>query len=419
MRELDQLIVDAVAHENLPFAVAAVANAQGVLWEGSAGEANGSRAAGPDTVFRLFSQTKAIGGLAAMILVDRRQLSLETPVASVLPEFNAIQVLESMGPDGPVFRAPRRPVTLRHLLTHTSGLAYSEWYTCRGGEQAMNVKQHAYHEAIGSQHILNETFASLMSYPLAFDPGDGFVYGVGYEWLGLVVQGVDGRSIDRFCQEEIFEPLGTRDTMFEPDDARDRVAAIMLRGDDGHFAEFDAPAAFGATSVPAAHPEFYGMGQALYGTAPDYVRFLRMVLNRGELDGQRVISPETAELMMVNQMGDMSVPSTMKTNAPPLLDDVEWFPGTRVTHTAAFFRNESDIPDMRSAGSLTWAGFMNTHFWVDPAKDIAAVLMTQSLPFCEPGFMETYADFERAVYQEFAGSSAPGATADPVKVTSA
>ena len=382
MSELDEVLYDAVARQDVPFAVAMVANGRGVLWQGSAGQASAARAAGPDTLFRLFSMTKAVGSLAAMILVDRGLLALETPVDSVLPEFKDIRVLESVGPDGPVMRPLRRPVTLRHLLTHTSGLAYPS-----------HRKQAAYMKATGAPHVLTGTLASLKSFPLMFDPGEDFAYGIGHDWAGRMVERIDGLPIDRFCQEEIFGPLGMTDTYFEPDAARDRLADLKLRAQDGQFTEYEL--------APPPHPEFYGMGQALYGTAPDYMRVLRLVLNRGELDGQRVISPETTELMMVNQIGDLSVP-VMPSDVPEMSAGIAFIPGIRMTHTAGFYRNEADIPGMRSAGSLTWAGFLNTHYWVDPAKDVAAVLMTQSLPFWDARFMSTYQAYERAVYRQLA-----------------
>lgn len=184
------------------------------------------------------------------------------------------------------------------------------------------------------------------------------------------------------------------DTFFELDGTRDRLADLKLRGEDGRFADFEF-------AVPVPHPEFYGMGHALYGTAPDYLRFLRMVLGRGELDGRRVISSETAELMMVNQMGELSMP-VMKSTSPEISVDVDFFPGTRKTWTAGFMRTEADIPGMRSGGSLSWAGAANTHYWIDPVNDVAAVFMTQSFPFCEPRFMDTYVAYERAVYRQFA-----------------
>jgi len=394
---LDRLLADAVARQDLPFAVAMVANRNGVVWRGSAGQATPSRAAAPDTLFRIFSMTKGIGSLAALILVDRGLLSLETRVASVLPEFSDIQVLESISRDGLVLRPPRRPVTLRHLLTHTAGFAYGTW----------NTNQAAYHEFTGMPHVLTGTLASLY-YPLHFDPGEDFSYGIGLDWAGRVIERIDGRRIDHFCQEEIFRPLGMVDTAFEPEAAaRDRLADLKARGEDGQFAVTELS--------PTRYPEFYGLGGSLYSTAPDFIRFMRMVLNRGELDGQRMISPETIELMTVNQIGEMSVP-VMKPVVPWRSADVDFFPGTRMTHTIGFFRNEADIPGMRSAGSLTWAGAANTHYWIDPVNDVAAVLMTQSFPFLEPRFMDTYTAYERAVYQHLAESAKPSPANTAAKV---
>ncbi len=383
MSQIDQIIADAVARKDLPFAVAMVANSRDVLWEGRVGKINATRPAGPDTSFRLFSMTKAIGSLAALIMIERGKIALETPVVEVVPEFGALQVLESMGPDGPVFRPPRRQATLRHLLTHTSGLMYGEYEPSKLLE---------WQESIKAPHILAGTLDSMNYYPLMFDPGDDWAYGVGLDWVGRIIQILDGRSIDRFVTEEILEPLGMRHTFFEADQCGDSLADLVLREPDGTIGQTELP-------LPS-HPEIYGMGQSLLSSAPDYIRFLRMVLNHGELEGTRVVSRAGIEPMFVNQIGDLSV-KVLKSLRPAVAVDAEFFAGYRKTHTIGFVRLEEAVPGMRGAGSLTWAGLCNTHFWVDPEKDLAVVLMTQSLPFCEQPFMATYAAFEREVYRKF------------------
>jgi Beta-lactamase class C and other penicillin binding proteins len=141
------------------------------------------------------------------------------------------------------------------------------------------------------------------------------------------------------------------------------------------------------------------MGHALYSTAPDYMRFLRMYLNKGQLDGKRLLSEKGVETLLSNQIGDIKV-GMLKTVVPALTADAEFFPGRKKTHSMAFMRIEEDVPGMRSAGSQFWAGVLNTHCWFDPKKNIAAVLMTQSLPFVEPRFMGVYDRFERAVYAQ-------------------
>jgi methyl acetate hydrolase len=383
MNELDIVLRDAVAREDVPFAVAMICNRNGTLWSGSAGEALPGQTASPETVFRLFSMTKAIGGLAAMLLVDRSQLSLDSEVASILPDFADMQVLESIGSDGARMRPPTRQATVRHLATHTSGLAYEFW----------NAAAQQYQEVSGVPSILTGTKAALR-YPLTFDPGERWDYGIGIDWLGLVVEAIDGRPIRQFVEEEIVQPLGMNDTGFEPDPAwQHRLAAAKMRGEDGRFGPFEI--------APPPNPEVYGMGHALYGTAPDYLRFLRMVLNRGQLDGRRLLSENSVDAMLANHIGPLSVP-VLKTVAPPLTADVDILPGTRKTHGIAFMRFEEGAPGLRGPGSHGWAGVLNTHYWIDPARDLAAVLMTQSLPFVEPRFMNTYEAFERATYQHMA-----------------
>ncbi|MCF6234045.1 MAG: beta-lactamase family protein [Rhodobacteraceae bacterium] len=378
MTGIKSVLTDAVAAQDVPFVVAMTANSQGVIFSGAAGDAASGRAAAEDTAFRIFSMTKAIGALAAMILVDRGRLRMDIPVADILPAWNDLQVLDGFDGDTPILRAPKTTATLRHLATHTSGLEYEFW----------NPDVPKFLKATGLATVLSGRKASLM-YPLTFDPGTRWGYGIGIDWLGQVVEAVDGRSIDQFCREEIFEPLGMGNTAFEPDGMEARMSDVSIRGEDGKFAPFKI--------APPPKPEFYGMGHALYSTAPDYLRFLRMVLNGGELDGNRVLSADAIQQMLADQMRGLEF-RPMISVAPPLTADVDLFPGEKATHSFAFLRNEVAVPGKRSAGSLGWAGVCNTHYWIDPAKDVAAVIMTQSLPFVEPPMLKTYDAFERAVY---------------------
>jgi CubicO group peptidase (beta-lactamase class C family) len=357
------------------------ANADGVIWSGAAGERAPGQAAALDTVFRIFSMTKAVGSTAAMILMDRGKLKPDTTVESILPEFAEIKLLEGFGPDGPTLRAPRIKVTARHLATHTSGFAYEFW----------NANMARYMEATGAPTILSG-LTMAMNYPLQFEPGERWDYGIGIDWLGRMIEKIDGRRIDQFCKEEIFDPLGMPDTRFEVEPhMAPRLAGVSIRGDDGKFAPFDL--------APPSHPEFYGMGHALYSTAPDYTRFLRLYLNKGQLDGRRILSAAGMESMTTNQIGNTPIPC-LKTVAPAITADFELFAGKRKSHNIAFMRLDEDIPGMRHAGSQGWAGVLNSHYWFDPKAGITGVLMTQSLPFAEPRFLDTYQKFERATYRQ-------------------
>jgi methyl acetate hydrolase len=375
---LQQVLVDSVAASDVPFVVAMAARHDGVSFSGAAGEAASGRKAAEDTLFRIFSMTKAIGSTAAMILIDRGKLDADTPVQDILPEFAEIRVLDGYDGDKPRFHAPKTKATLRHLATHTSGIEYEFW----------NADVVTFMERTGHPSILSGLKSS-MFYPMMTDPGTRWGYGPSIDWLGLCVEKVSGLSIVDFCQREIFEPLGMSNTYFEvPESEQHRLAAVRIRGADGHFGPIEV--------APPSKPEVYGMGHCLYSTAPDYLRFLRMFLNRGELDGRRVLSKMGVDWMLADQMRGLTL-RRMVTSSP-LTDDFEPFPGTRVTHSFGFMRNEADIPGMRSAGSLAWAGVLNSHYWFDPVKDVAAVIMTQSLPFVEPRYLKTYEAYERAVY---------------------
>ena len=373
---MDRILSDAVAARDVPFVVAMSANAQGVTYSGSAGQAAEGRAAGEDTVFRIFSATKAIGSLAATIMIDRGKMSMDTPVADVLPDWNGLRVLDGWDGDTPLMRAPRTTATMRHLATHRSGLEYEFWCP----ETAR------YLEATGHPGILSGTKASL-GYPLMYDPGERWGYGPGIDWLGQAVEALDGRRMDRFCREEIFDPLGMDDTVFEPDALADRLATVQMRGEDGDFGPFEL--------APPPSPEVYGMGHCLYSTAPDYIKFLRMILNGGELNGNRILSQGAFAAMLENQM-EGKLFERMVTAAPQVTADVVLPEGT--THSFAAVRSEADVPGRRKSGTQSWAGVCNTHYWVDRSSDVAGVIFTQSLPFVEEPYMRTYKAFETAVY---------------------
>jgi methyl acetate hydrolase len=385
MSELDDVIRTAVERQDVPFAVAMVGGRDGVRWSGSAGEARPGVPAASNTIFRIYSMTKAVGSTAAMILMDRGKLDPDTPVAEILPEFAKKQVLEGFDAEGkPLMRPPRTQATVRHLATHTSGLTYEFW----------NAELQRYMESTGQPSILSGLREGL-DYPLMFDPGDRWEYGIGIDWLGQVVEKVDGRAIDDFCRDELFLPLGMQDTRFEVEpDMVPRLSSVRMRGEDGFFAGFEL--------APPSRPAFYGMGHALYSTAPDYMRFLRMYLNKGQLDGHRILSEAGLARLLTNQIGDTSI-APLKTAAPSITADAEFFPGRKKSHSMGFQRIDEDVPGMRSAGSQFWAGVCNTHFWFDPKKDVIGIIMTQTLPFVEPRFMGLYEAFERGVYRTLAG----------------
>ncbi len=377
---LDLALQKMVDDGGLPYAVAAIGTKSAALWSGAAGQHAKDTPASEDTIFRIVSMTKAIGSTAALILADRGLLDWDMPVDEVLPEFGDLTVIDQ-GSHGRVLRPARTKATLRHLATHTSGLAYEFWDGDIGRWLADT----------GTPSIVSGQRAAL-AYPLAFDPGARWQYGGGVDWLGMVIAAIDGRPIDRFCAEEIFRPLGMTSTTFElaPDD-RHRLGFVAARTQDGHLGE----------SVlnldPPANPEFYGMGHALYSTAADYLRFLRMWLGNGALDGVRILRETTAADALRNQIGDLRI-IPRSTAFPAAVADLDPMPGVELSHSLLAARTEQAVTGRRGVGSQFWGGVLNTHFWFDPTNDLAGVLMTQVVPFLDPLVMKNLAEFERLSY---------------------
>ena len=365
---------------DVPGVVAAAANADGVIFEGGFGTRN--LATGEpmtaDTVVWIASMTKAITGTAAMQQVERGRLSLDGDIAAVLPELGRVQVLEGFDAGGkPRLRAPKRALTLRHLLTHTSGYAYDMW----------NPDIARYMEATGTPGIISCKNTAL-ALPLAFDPGDRWEYGISSDWAGKAVEAVSGQKLDRYLQEEVFQPLGMTDTAFRIGDAqRKRLAKIHARTPEG-FVVTD-------TELPQ-DPEFHMGGGGLYGTVGDYLKFAQMILHGGAFNGVRVLKPETVAEMSRNAMGDL-VCNPMKTAAPSLSNDVDFIAGMQ--WGLSFVINPEPLPTGRSAGSLAWAGLANSYYWIDPVKRVAGVYATQILPFFDQKAVAAFEGFERAVYQ--------------------
>jgi methyl acetate hydrolase len=376
---LQKALDDSVTAGRVPFVIGMTGNAKGVTFAGASGDAAPGMKAAPDTVLKIFSMTKGIGSTAAMMLIEQGKMDFNTPVQDVLPEFAEIRVLEGWDGDNPKMRAPKVKATARHLATHTSGLEYEFWRP-EVGEYLAKTKRPS---------ILAGTKAALF-YPMMTDPGTRWGYGPSVDWLGLMVEKISGQRIDVFLKQNLFEPLGMKDTDVEVrPHMQARLAGVKARGEDGKFGDF--------AIAPPSNPEVYGMGHSLYSTTQDYMRFLRMFLNNGALDGNRVLKESTVARMLENQMGPLKF-EKMVTAAPPITADVDPFEGTTKTHSFGFLRNEADIPGRRRAGSQSWAGVLNTHYWFDPTADLAGLIMTQTLPFVEPPFMASYDAFEKAAY---------------------
>ena len=383
-RSVDAILSEAVAEGAVPGVVAGVTSAENDLYLAGFGERvlGGGDEMTTDTVGWIASMTKALTGAAAMQLVEQDRLDLDSPAASVIPYLGEVGVLEGFDDDGkPRTRPPRRAITLRHLLTHTTGFSYEIW------SDAIVRFQ----EATGTPGIISCENAALTT-PLLFDPGDRWDYGINIDWAGKMVEAVSGQSLGGYLQENLLGPLAMNDTAFRiTDEMRARLAKIHQRGEDGALEpqmELEIP----------QDPEFEMGGGGLYGTVGDYLRFIRMILNRGRANGEQVLKPETVDMMSRNQMGDVRV-CELKTAIPPLSHNAEFFPGLPKSWGLSFMINDEEAPTGRSAGSLGWAGLANSFFWIDPTKGIGGAYLTQVLPFIDEKSFPLYTAFERAAYE--------------------
>ena len=385
---VDEVLRQAAETKEVPGVVAVAANSDGVIYEGAFGKrdlANGTYMTA-DSVFWIASMTKALTATAAMQLVEQGKLQLDEPISKVLPELAAPQVLEGFDDKGqPKLRPAKRPITLRQLLTHTAGFTYDLW----DADTAQYVK------AANLPGIISCKNAALTT-PLAFDPGDRWMYGINIDFAGKAVEAVSGQGLNVYLREHIFQPLGMKDTDFViGPDQKKRLVTVHARKPDGGL----DPIEFG---VPQ-EPEFFMGGGGLYGTGRDYLAFLQMLMHGGEFNGARLLRPETVAQMSKNNIGDVNISRVvLKTTAPPSTPDVDMgqlFPGQDIKWGLSFLINPQEGPAGRSGGSLSWAGLANTYFWVDPSKHVAGVILTQVLPFVDPRVLSLYGKFESGVYK--------------------
>jgi methyl acetate hydrolase len=380
--EIDRILQQASETSAIPGAVAMAATRNEIIYQGAFGKRDASKdtTMTPDSVFWIASMTKAITAAAAMQLVEQDKLTLDAPLATVLPDLAETQVLDGFDSEGtPKLRPPRQPITLRHLLTHTAGFCYDMW----------NGDMVRYLETTGTPPFRSGLNAA-MKVPIMRDPGTRWEYGTNIDFVGKVVEAVSGERLDAYFQNHLLAPLGMTDTAFViGGDQRKRLVAMHSRGADGAL-----------TPIPfeiKQDPEFFAGGGGLYGTAPDYIKFTQMMLNNGTGNGNRILKPETVALMSQNHIGELNM-TPMTSAVPTASNNVDFLPGIDKKYGLSFMINTAQSAEGRSAGSLAWAGLANTYYWIDPVRDITGVIMMQVLPFADSTCLKVFSDFERAVY---------------------
>ncbi len=395
LEEFTALLQRHVEEQKLAGGVALVTRRGRIAYQVSVGwqDRDGEVPMQPDTLFRIASMTKPVTSVAVMMLHESGELSVDDPISKHIPQFAEVRVLTD---NGARTRPPRQPMTIYHLLTHTSGLTYEMF------QRAPVAKTY---RALGIPGGLNPTPGTLEDHlprlakaPLLFDPGTAWEYGLSTDVLGLIVERASGQPLDQFFEERIFHPLDMEDTSFYlPESARSRLAILYRPGEDQRIVaardeKDDSEASNLPNSFPYRAPKTYFSGGAgLVSTAEDYVRFLQMLLQQGEWRGKQLLRPASVEKMTRNQIGDLS----------PWIDSH----GDKFGYGLDIVTIEPTSRTAPSVGAYSWGGIFNTYFWVDPREELVGILMTQIYPFDHLTIRE---DFQRAIYAALTDRAADG-----------
>lgn len=373
--EIDAYLEQTIATTKIPGVVAMVADGDHVLYSGAFGSRDVAHhtAVTVDSIFRLASMTKPVTSVAVMMLVEKGSIALDDPISKYLPGFEHPEVFVTFDPNDKSFtkRPAKSPITIRHLLTHTSGLGY------------------AFSNPTLAALIGTDPNASATSFPLLHDPGTKWTYGESTRVLGKLVEAVSHQPLDQFVAEHIFKPLEMDDTFYVvPSAKRDRVVTVHRTTENG-LVETPNPEKIDAPVL--------GDG-GLHSTVADYVKFMQMFLHEGRApNGTRLLSADSVKQMSRSQTGNVHV--ELQPTANEALSKPFPLGAGRDTYGLGFQVTGSPAdPGMRSPGSLSWAGIFNTEFWIDPSRKICAVLLMQYLPFYDPAAIDTLQGFERRVY---------------------
>lgn len=372
--DIERAFGRSIAQRAVPGAVASVTGREGTIYEAGFGAASAADGTPMqiDGLFRIASMTKLVTSLAVLLLHDEGRVDLDAPFADHVPGYTQPEVLDEF--DAQTGRYATRParsaITVRQLLTHTSGYGY--WFL---DAPLLRVQGPA-------PDLLRPPF-------LMHEPGERFAYSTSTDVLGRIVEPVAGVPLETFFAERLFGPLGMTDTGFALPAERERVVPVHYRNDAG----------FAQEPIETAGTAPRG-GGGLYSSAHDYLCLLRLLLNDGRHAGERILSEQAVRLATTNQIGALAL-ARQATAFATRANDFVFMDGTQKFGFGVMVET-ADRPSGRAAGSYGWGGILNTYFWADPKAGIAAVLMMQLKPFCDPGCIALYEAFERAVYAELA-----------------
>ena len=360
--KIDAMLKNAVTDKKVPGFVALIARNGKIVYQQAYGTANekGDQLDN-DAIFRIASQTKAITSTAVMMLWEEGKFQLDDPISKYIPEFGAAQILDTYsGSDGTYTTKPaENQITIRHLLTHTSGIGYG---AIDGDKRFQAIyKKAGITDLFSTENIsIAESVKKLAKLPLHHDPGTAYVYSEGLDVLGYFIEIVSGMPFDKFLRTRIFDPLGMDDTWFYlPKEKQERLVAIQYKKDE-KWKNF--PVTFYDPDYPKKGAKrFFSGGAGLSSTAKDYATFLQIYLNNGELNGKRILSRTTIQSIMGNQSGEL-------------------FGGDAKDYGLAFglvTEAGEDSGGIGSEGTFDWGGYFNTQYFADPKEKVIGILMKQ------------------------------------------
>lgn len=361
--KIDKMLNDAVAQSKIPGVVALIARNGKIVFHKAYGMADNmsGKVLKKDDIFRIASQTKAITATAVMMLWEEGKFKLDDPIAKYIPEFGKAQILDSFNEKDSSYttKPAKNQVTIRHLLTHTSGIGYG---AIDDDDRFRKIFAKAgIIDAFTTRSVtIEENIKKLAKLPLHHEPGENWTYSEGLDVLGYFIEIISGMSFDKFLRTRIFDPLGMKDTWFYlPDTDKNRLVSVQEKTDGkwkksaGSFFDIDYP-------VKGAK-QFFSGGGGLSSTAKDYATFLQMYINNGKLNGVRLLSRKTIEVIMANQIGDIREVNNRYGLAFGLIS-----------------QKEQDAGGSGSAGTFDWGGYFNTQYFADPKEKLIGVLLKQT-----------------------------------------
>ncbi len=385
LRNAADTILHKTVHDagGAPGVVAMATDRAGNFYEGAAGvrEMGKEQPMTTDSVFAIFSCTKALTGTTLMQLVEEGLVNLNDPAKDYVPEIADIQVLEGFDSCGqPKLRPPKSDITLNQLMLHTAGFSY----------EFFSHDDLAFRTAMETPTVVSSTFDGIKTV-LLFEPGERWAYGVNIDWIGKVVEKVRGKRLGQVMQERIFAPLDMTDSAFEiTPTMQPRLASLHTRAEDGQLAPWDL--------VLPQPPEMDMGGHGLYATVGDYMKFIRMLLNDGKGPSGQVLQAKTVAKMAQNGLDGLHS-GGWTSSIPSLSNDGEFFPGLKKSWAYTFQVNEEPTPSGRPAGQLMWAGLANLFYWIDRKNGIGGMWASQILPFQDIASYPGFVDFESAIYR--------------------